>query len=305
MKIAILVMATKNNPSTRNVEAFNNTVVDYYIHNKDSFVNDFFFIFYYAGEKYEIKNENDTVYHISYDIDESVYRTFEKTVLALKDVKNIIKPDLYIRTNISTYINIKLIDLLANDVLKSGKLYCNKINNHHNIASPYFNDVYPRGDFMMFNEHVTECVIVSGEKHMFSNTNLNYIDIGVDHVDDCLIGVCMKDYMGDEYYKCIDTLKYNYIPQQKPDYTHLDTYAIATRLKTVPDGECSGYSWDDNNYRVFDVDKFYDVHENVKDICYNNLTLEMCIVPKRYQVTSCQFIILSESDYEIYKKAVK
>ena len=172
MKIAILVMATKQNPSTRNVEAFKNTVVKFCNENKNILKHEYSFVFYYGGaQEHETVTGPNNMYYFLYPVEESVYRTFEKTRLALNDTKKIINPDLYVRVNISTYINIILLDNLAEQIYKSGKLFCNRINNHVNITSPYFNDVYPRGDFMVFGKNIVDIIDVYGRKYMFNNTN--------------------------------------------------------------------------------------------------------------------------------------
>ena len=158
MDIAILVMGTKNNPSTRNIEAFKNTVVDYCVKHKDDLQHNYKFVFYYADSLVEsisvTSNETSTTFDILIPITESVHRTFEKTRTSLLVTRDIIKPDLYIRTNISTYINIPLLDKVAEQLNKDDVVFCNKIGTHLNLSSLYFNKVFPRGDLMIFNKSV-------------------------------------------------------------------------------------------------------------------------------------------------------
>lgn len=296
-------MATEQNPSIRNVEAFKNTVVKFCDDNVDKLKHEYTFVFYYAGEDKKIK-ENDNIYRFSYNMDESVYRTFEKTRLALIDTRLIIKPDLYVRVNISTYINIVLLDTLAEQIYDSDMIICNKINTHiNNILSPFFNCVYPRGDFMVFKNDVTDAIVYCGERYMYNNTKMNGIKLGVDHVDDCMIGVCLKDCYGNDYYKKISTVRYNYVPDKQPDYTEIDLMSIASRIKTVPPNKCSGYSWDDNEYRLFDVNKFEGLYDIYKNVEYNNdITLNDVLTDNVYQIVFINDSYLSREEYDTLQK---
>lgn len=298
MKIAILIMATKQNPSTRNVDAFKNTVVKFCVENRYRLKHEYVFVFYYADDKTQTIKDDDFVYTFSYNMEESVYRTFEKTRCALIDVRDVINPDLYVRVNISTYINILLLDCLAEQMYKSDLLFCNRINNHVNIASSRFNDVYPRGDFMIFKKDVVDVIDREGEKYMYDNTNLKDLHIGVDHVDDCMIGVCLKDGIGKEYYEKISMLKYNYIPDAKPDYSSINMMCIASRLKTVPPNTNSGYSWDDNDFRLYDVEKFNDIHEIYKNVVYSDdVSLHSVLTKNEYQFIFAECTYLTKEQY--------
>ena len=45
----------------------------------------------------------------------------------------------------------------------------------------------------------------------------------------------------------------------------LDEYSIGFRVKTTPAGLQSGYSWDDNKYRLKDVNKMYELQKHFND----------------------------------------
>jgi hypothetical protein len=49
MKIAIMVMAANAEPSTRNLDAIQNTLVKYQNEHKDRFKNEYDFYFYWSG----------------------------------------------------------------------------------------------------------------------------------------------------------------------------------------------------------------------------------------------------------------
>ena len=301
MDIAILVMGTKNNPSTRNIEAFKNTVVDYCVKHKDDLQHNYKFVFYYADSLVEsisvTSNETSTSFDILIPITESVHRTFEKTRTSLLVTRDIIKPDLYIRTNISTYINIPLLDKVAEQLNKDDVVFCNKIGTHLNLSSLYFNKVFPRGDLMIFNKSVVDVIDVFGKRYMYSD--IDGPVTGVDHVDDCLISVCLRDVYGSSYHKHIQMIKYNYLPESEPDYDKLNVMCIGTRLKTVPCGMHSGYSWNDNDYRLFDVIKFQNVHNIVMEYDYSNgVVLDDLVVENVYEYYVVRVAKLGSDDYD-------
>jgi hypothetical protein len=273
MEIAVLIMAANMQPSTRNVEAFKDTVVRYVDHNKDKLRHQYTFFVYDSNpigtnspDVFRKDDTYDNMFYYSAPYEESVYRTFEKTYAAFKQVcaydRNF---GLYVRVNISMYLNISLLDAVA-EKLKPHNIYCNAINSHVNLNSEYLNDIYPRGDLMIFDHYIMDIIIREGEKYLECDTRMKD-RIGVDHVDDCLIGICLIDGIGKDYYQHLYMLKYNYLPDMEisgPD--KINRYAIGSRIKTVPpEVGYSGYSWDDNDYRLKDVEKFkwlYEFYEN-------------------------------------------
>lgn len=301
MNIVILVMGTKNNPSTRNIEAFKNTVVDYCVNHKGELQHSYNFVFYYADSLVDdinvTINDTDGSYDMLLPVTESIHRTFEKTRTSLLVTRDIIKPDLYIRTNISTYINIPLLDKVANQLNKDNVVFCNKIGTHLNLSSSHFNKVFPRGDLMIFNKSIVDVIDVFGKRYMYSDVDGPII--GVEHVDDCLIGVCLNDAYGLSYHKHIQMIKYNYIPESEPDYNKLNCMCIGTRLKTVPCGTHSGYSWDDNDYRLFDVIKFKMTHDTLTRYNYSNdVVLKDLIVENAYDYYVVRVAKLGCDEYD-------
>lgn len=301
MKVAICIMSTMFQPSIRNNKAFKDTVVKYCNEQQDELKHQYEFFFYYSNtEDNSVIKDNDypNVYHLYFDEHESVYRTFEKTRCCLKWIKDNHSPDVYVRTNISTYININLLDSVIEHIDKD-KVYCNRINNHTNPTSAFFNDVYPRGDFMVFGESVVNAIDICGISYVSGGEK--YDSIGVDHVDDCLIGVCMKDYYGAEYYSRLQCLKYNFVPDVEIDYTQLFEYSIATRLKTCPPGACSGYSWNDNEYRLYDVNKFHFVHDKLSNITYGDVLIDDVCTYNVYQICTIESHNITTEQYKKYK----
>ena len=65
MKIAIMVMAANVEPSTRNLDAIQNTLVKYQNEHKDKFKNEYDFYFYWSGGENldeEVKISNSEKY---------------------------------------------------------------------------------------------------------------------------------------------------------------------------------------------------------------------------------------------------
>ena len=87
MKIAIMVMAANAEPSTRNLDAIQNTLVKYQNEHKDRFKNEYDFYFYWSGGENmdeEVKVSDSAKYSnlkfVEVKEEESVYRTFEKSI---------------------------------------------------------------------------------------------------------------------------------------------------------------------------------------------------------------------------------
>lgn len=263
MEIAVLIMGADMQPAQRNVEAFRDTVIRYVDHNKDKLKHHYTFIVYSCNKKEDVKKdcEFDNLVYVYAPYDESVYRTFEKTHYALTTLCSMsIDFDMYVRVNISMYLNIELLDSVIGK-LKPHNIYCNAINSHVNLNSEYCNDIYPRGDLMIFDNYIFDIIIAEGKKYLECDFDLKN-RIGVDHVDDCLIGVCLIDGIGKDYYKHIYMLKYNYLPDVEIKSKSINRYAIGSRIKTVPpEIGYSGYSWEDNDYRLKDVEKFHTLYE--------------------------------------------
>jgi len=266
MKIAVLLMGVNAQPSLRNIEAFKDTVIKYC--NSKERKNEYHFYVYWSdktieGDVISQYSDIENVTNIIVNEDEGIYRTYEKTYRTFKFIEDV-EYDLYARINISMYLNIDLLDSVA-EKLKKDVVYCNAINSHINGTSEYLNDLYPRGDLMIFGRETFKGIIDNGAGFMYSDTNFMKRD-GIDHVDDCLIGAALVKYFGKDYYKHLEMLKYNFLPGMEIDTKSFDLLSIGNRVKTVPQGMNSGYSWDDNDYRLKDVEKFYKLYEIYNEV---------------------------------------
>lgn len=308
--VAIMVMAANMEPSTRNLDAIKETMVRFQNENKDNLKNDYDWYFYWCDETIdeEVVVEQSTEYEnlgfIKVKETESVYRTFEKTIKAFDAVSRVEKYDWYVRINISMFLNIRLLDE-AIGLLKTDRIYGTAINSIVNLNCNYCDDIYVRGDLMIFDKTVMEGILSHALKYMYSDTNMRVRD-GVDHVDDCLIGCCFIDYMGDEYYKNLYMLEYQYLPQSEvDDEIELKPYCIGARVKTVPPGVTySGYSWDDNEYRKMDCVKMKKLCEWMEShpMEYKALQLKHILIDKNESRPTLFITASAQNVYDVFYK---
>lgn len=282
MKIAIMVMAANAEPSTRNLEAIKNTLVRYQNEHKDKFKNEYDFYFYWSGGddmKKEVNvstsKEYSNLKYIEVKEEESVYRTFEKSIKAFDYVYRNNYYDWYVRMNISMWINIDLLDSVIFS-FKPNSMYGNALNSYVNLNCAYCDDLYARGDLMIFDKDVMKGILGNAMKFLYSDWRMTDRD-GVDHVDDCLIGCCFIDYAGPDYYKSLYMLSYTYLPNHEVgDDIKPQKYNIGTRVKTVPPNETySGYSWEDNEWRKKDCEKMIKLTEYVENNPFEYIGLKM------------------------------
>lgn len=284
MKIAIMVMAANSQPSTRNLDAIQNTIVRYYNENKERFKHQYDFFFYWStddpnGEHKITKSKNfDNLFYIEIAEVESVYRTYEKTIAAFDMVGRHGEYDWFVRMNISMFLNMDLLDAVIG-TFKENSIYGNALNSIVNLNCMYCDDIYVRGDLMIFDKNIMNGIQRNALKFMYSDLNMKMRD-GVDHVDDCLLGCCFIDYMGADYYKHMYMLSYTYLPNHElPKELKPSMYHIGTRVKTVPPTETySGYSWDDNDYRKVDCEKMYKLMDYIEKHPFNYVGLKMADV---------------------------
>lgn len=293
-------MATDAEPSLSNIQAMKDTFIKKV--QQESFKHTYDFIVYtgkldynenLSKEKTDVSileidsgHENGNVYKIECNQPESIYKTYEKTIDTLHTINHSdffsdILYDWYIRINISAWLNIKLIDELINQ-LDQNIVYCNAINS---IISDekYLNDLYPRGDFLLFSRIV--CTGILQNAYLFYECDKVLEDrIEVTHVDDCLIGLSLIEYFGKDYYKHLKMLIYNYLPQnyKTKEKTEIKRNAVCSRVKTVPPGERnSGYSWKDNEWRRYDKEKMIQLNNIYKNVDYSNVNISDVLVDEK------------------------
>jgi hypothetical protein len=276
MKVAITILSTLTNPSTRNIEGIKDT----YISLADEYTktnllnNQYSFYFYYCKE--DIDNEivfekietfkNVKVFNVYIKMKEHIYNTFEKGITILKELDGF---DWYIRANISSYINIPLLDKFLKD-FDEDKVYAAALNTLV-YDEKYINDLYPRGDFSIFSNKTREGILSVYLKFYRNDIDTKNRFI-IPHVDDCLFGLCYIEYFGKRYYEHLQVLTYNFLPTNTvSDVNHFSFCALSSRVKTLPpEVRYSGYSWDDNDYRKYDVSKMKTCDELIRNTDYSS-----------------------------------
>lgn len=260
MKCCILIMADNRELSARNLMAINQTYINGYYLNRDAFENEFDF-YYYTGNH---ENFNVIKNHIQCVSPDDILGTFDKTIEALKYCSD--KDfDFIIRTNISTYVNIRLLDKCLS-LFKHDVVYCNKICTYiddDNLLNKY----YPRGDaYIIHNNLLRKCL----DCLEYYNPKDEYM--ADDKYDDVLFGMLLLKIFGDDFVNHIKPMCYNCILSETLPPHIINS--IFSRLKTCPPDTYSGYSWDDNGYRLHDIEKFISIHaafEHAKDNISNNI----------------------------------
>lgn len=290
MKVAVLIMSSLSEPSARNSETMKNTFIADTIEmmNNHKFKNKYDFYFYQADEtldedikKYEVSSH---VYNIDIKIHETIYRTYEKTYFAFETFKKS-EYDWFIRINTSMFLNMYLIDNIIKKLDKKN-IYCNAINTYTECSCPQLiNQLYPRGDLYFLSDNYRNKIINYGKSLLYNDT-ADKNRLVVDHVDDVLVGIAFINALGKhEYYKYLKTIHYNFLCEET--FTGINKYAIGSRVKTIPPGVTySGYSWDDNEYRLFDCTKMQTLSKLYKNNLskllnlYKNITELDILVPK-------------------------
>ncbi len=318
MNIAILIMSTNKEPCVRNISAMKNTIVKQT--NEETFKHHYdFFEYYYDSEilkkddivlnkDCERDNQYPNYYYIRISGKESVYHTFEKTYTAydylLNNVDKYKKYDVFIRINISCYLNMKLLDAVL-ELMNKNIIYTNALNTLTCFGTQYFNKLYARGDFyIMFRDNLVETLKIA-KQFLYCDQDISSNRLNIVHVDDVLFGCAFISYKGEEYYKYLQMIKYNFIPiTYEPANMNflrasINKYAISSRIKTTPPGLCSGYSWDDNEWRTHDPIKIEFVHNIVKQNDYSNINLENIFVSPLEEKHTEYFNVVSLKPHEI------
>ena len=317
MNIAILIMSTKTEPSVRNVIAMKDTMIKQT--NEESFKHHYDFFEYFYDE--DIEDKNDCIlscdqdkqypnyYHIRISGKESVYHTLEKTYAAFNYLLNTEheykKYDGFIRINISCYLNMKLLDRCLG-LMNKDVVYSNALNTLDCIGTPFFNQLYTRGDFyIMFRDNLIG-TLKEAKQFLYCDQDLSSNRPNIVHVDDVIFGCVFILHKGStEYFKHLQMIKYNFIPiffdSKNTDMLNalINKFAISSRIKTVPDGLYSGYSWDDNEYRKNDPIKMEFVHNAVKQNDYSKTTLDDIIVSPLEERTTVFYNMVQMKPFEI------
>lgn len=285
-----MIMSTLREPSVRNVNAMRETFIKYAINNS-SLEHSYDFYEYVADENMkedDIRVEQDEIlahyWKVYIGSIESVYSTYEKTYLTYKYIiENTEGYDRFIRINISAYLNINLLDKVIGTT-NEDYIYANALNTYNMVDYRRGNEMYPRGDFYILSTKTVKGILEHGKKYMHCDRALKNRP-NIPHVDDTLVGCAITDYFGlSDYVNHLYMIYYNFLPMPDTQLYSLvnsvNMYAICSRVKTTPQGSVSGYSWDDNSYRLSDPKKIEYLHSIFVNEKYNEIdSIEDLIVP--------------------------
>ena len=293
-KCLILILGCNKQPSVRNIDAIFNSYVKLYNDNKSLFNNSFDFIVYSGGYD-TCKIEGNKLCLTAGD---DIYSTFEKTIEAFTYLNELNEYDYIIRVNISTYVNIFALDYLISNA-NNDTIYCNAICTYYN-SNKYLNNVFPRGDAYIISNKILNQIISTYNQYDVYSDDLS----GIEHTDDALLGLIFLKIFKNKTHDHIQLLEYAFIPDIQlsiNDYVK-SVNVIFSRIKTCPpDAECSGYSWNDNNYRLNDVSKINNLNnfllknfEFLKNNAFNNILRDDGDFYIRYNenIIPCKFSLL-------------
>ena len=272
MKVAVLIMSANNELCTRNKKGMIESFIDAceIMMSSGKSNHEYEFIFYSGDENLGIEYKCENVYDnytadLLVNCEDHIYRTFEKTYKAFEFIlKNETKYDWVVRLNISAFLNVQLLDRVL-EFFNKDIIYCNALNTIISDVT-YLNDIYARGDMFIISTDMIKKIMPEMKKLLYCDTfTKNRLD--VTHVDDCLIGVAVVNTFGQMYYTHYQMIKYNYCPNNNINLSDTElVLSLCSRVKTVPPGiGYSGYSWDDNDFRRYDVVKMNNLEKLVSD----------------------------------------
>lgn len=263
-------MGANCQPALRNVERL---LIDYKKLIGEISFNNNFDVKYYVGDGYvKIPNFEDSC--IKLKCKDGIDYTYEKTILAFDEIKD--QYDFVIRTNISTFVNLKLLDNII-DSLDEDIIYAACINTITEVGS-YLNDIYPRGDAYVISNNMMKSIIsVSKEYMMVDNDNK-------EHVDDVLMGKSLIAVFGSSYYKHLKVIEYAYCPYKS--IFEIEGYdfdkIVFIRFKSTPPDTYSGYSQEDNDWRLMDVPKIDECYTFIKEHTFSASANDLIIEQECY-----------------------
>lgn len=252
MDINIVIMSANNEIAIQNTEGQRNTFI------KGLFETERrhnYKVFFYSGgaeKKTEECKLAENIYEIKCISKDDVYHTFEKTCEAYDYILNHYHSDMTVRANISCYINIDLLDYIIQDIYDSEYIIANRINTIITIGN-FMNKLYPRGDFYILKTSMIE------KSLQYKDSIFEMHNLEIDSVDDTKFGMCLAKGV-DSYVDKLHCCKYGFVPFS--DFSSVNANVLDVRVKTCnPEAGASGYSWNDNDFRVHDIEKMNVLHK--------------------------------------------
>lgn len=278
-KVIISIMSANNTLSERNCSAIINTYVSLLneLRNKGELCNEYDVVIYSGGfNEYRLVEIGEHLYKMECVAKDGIYRTFEKTIEMYNGVIDRFNPNYFVRTNISTYINIRLLDAIINDVRG---VVANAVNGLV-FTRDRVNEIYPRGDFYIADRDIIDNVLKFSWKYAITKEKEEHIDmvcVPEEHADDALFGLCMRDAHGESYVDKLTTVEYGFFPGDITEcaVNEIRRDILSFRVKGVEPGSYSGKTWEDTKYRKKDYDKILKIHSIVKNFSYTQNEIKL------------------------------
>lgn len=158
-KILILAQSCNNDFFNREIECIKET----YASNLPSNIN---FIYYTGNNEKEELIDNCLKLTCSDDI----HSTFRKTYFALEFLnKHNIEYDYIVKTNTSTYINVKLLNEIINSIEDDKKLYCTELYSLSDGCCPTPLALFARGNCIILSKYWQNIILHEGISFLYLN----------------------------------------------------------------------------------------------------------------------------------------
>lgn len=284
-KILILVQSCNDDFFQKEIECIKNT----YASNLPSNID----FIYYTGnnDKEELIEDN-----LKLICSDDIYSTFRKTYYALRFFQlHNMQYDYIVRTNTSTYINVKLLNEIINSIKDDKKLYCTELYSLSDGCCPMPLALFARGNCIILSKYWQNIILNEGISFLYLNItddktignihNSFRIKTKQQYVDNF---VCFPH----GWYKCIDNKDTENNHKLCKYGASLDDYS---KFLTV---QIKNY-----NNRNLEFKHFKEVHNLFK----NENVKKACIDAFEYSKNPSVFIgsILGYIDLETWKKIDK
>ena len=284
-KILLLVQSCNNELFEKEIECIKET----YANNLPSNID---FIYYTGDNDKEELVEN----YLKLTCSDDIYSTFRKTYCALWFLHiNNMQYDYIVKTNTSTYINIKLLNEIINSIEDDKKLYCTELYSLSDGCCPMPLALYARGNCIILSKYWQNIILNEGISFLYLNIT---DDKTIGNIHNSFLIKTRQQYI--DNFVCFPHGWYKCINNQDEENNHklckygasLDDYSnfLTVQIKNYGD-------------RNLEIKHFKEVHKLFK----NENVKQACLEAFEYSKNPSVFIgsILGYIDLETWKKIDK
>ena len=196
-KILILVQSCNDDFFKKEIECIKET----YASNLPSNID----FIYYTGDNEKEELIDDYLKLACYD---DIYSTFRKTYCALRFLQlNNMHYDYIVKTNTSTYINIKLLNKIINSIEDDKKLYCTELYSLSDGCCPMPLALFARGNCIILSKYWQNIILNEGISFLYLNIT---DDKTIGNIHNSFLIKTRQQYINNfvcfphGWYKCID-----------------------------------------------------------------------------------------------------